>query len=181
MTTFTYVIDARDRLVRVDEAWIRFARENWDPDFTDSSVIGRRLWDFIREETTRHIYQMIVARIRSGDKKEYRIPFRCDSPDRKREMEMVITGGASGEIVFTSLLMNEQKRELTAPHETDSHGDGVSIRMCSWCKKIYDDETDEWITLEEAVRRMRLFHEGSLPSVTHGICDVCRSTLLKTL
>jgi len=181
MNEFKYVIDAEDRLVLVDEAWVQFARDNWDPHFKTSSVMGKRIWDFIREETTRHIYQTIAAKIRNGEKREYRIPFRCDSPDRTREMEMVIKGGPAGEVIFTSLLKSEKKRGITAPHETGPAGDGESIRMCSWCKKIYNEEADEWITLEEAVRRMRFFEEGRLPPVTHGICDDCRSSLLKSL
>ncbi|MBN2725850.1 hypothetical protein JXR74_00620 [Candidatus Mcinerneyibacteriota bacterium] len=181
MISYSYRIDSQDRLIHVDEQWIDFARENWDPDFQVSSVIGVSLWDFIRDETTRHLYQAIVAKLRSGDKTEYKIPFRCDSPNRVRDMEMVVKKGESGGITFTSILKREQKREAVAPHICARLDEGPVIRMCSWCKKIYHHEQDEWLTLEEALQRIRYFEKGKLPYVTHGICEECRESLLKNL
>ena len=177
---YEYRINEKDMLVEMNDSWLKFARENWDPRFDPDKIIGHPLWEFIRDETTRHFYQTIVEKLRAGERDEYRIPFRCDSPDMIREMEMVIRKVKGGEIIFESNLKNEIKRNMKAPYRYALDNE-PAIRMCSWCKKIFNDETGEWIDLDQAIREMRYFEEGRLPHVTHGICDSCRESLKKSL
>lgn len=50
-------IDARDRLVRVNEAWDVFARENDAPDLAADRVVGQPIWARIADDGTRHVYR----------------------------------------------------------------------------------------------------------------------------
>jgi len=72
---YEYKINEKDRLVEVNDSWLKFARENWDPAFVPEKIIGQPLWGFIRDETTRHFYQTIVDKLRAGERDEYHIPF----------------------------------------------------------------------------------------------------------
>lgn len=53
------------------------------------------------------------------------------------------------------------------------------LRMCSWCKKMPDG--DDWIEIEEAVAKMRLFEAAALPMISHGMCGRCEIMMHKSI
>ena len=61
-----YAIDADDKICFVDEAWGRFAQANDGSELAQPAIIGQALWNHISDETTRKLYQQIVARVRKG-------------------------------------------------------------------------------------------------------------------
>ena len=91
MTTQTtaYVLDNRNRIISVSEAWDRFAAENGGNKTSYKDVCGRPIWDFVTGDPTRMWREAIFqfARLR-GDRVER--PYKCDSPDLKRFMRMRI-------------------------------------------------------------------------------------------
>src|SRR5947209_973097 len=78
-----------DRLVEVNDAWTRFAHNNGAPELAPDAVLGRSLWTFIADPTTRRLYEALVARAREGSPRT--VPYRCDVPAAKRLMRMTIT------------------------------------------------------------------------------------------
>lgn len=68
-----YSLDACDRIVRVNDAWTRFALENDAPELAAQHVLRRSIWDF---STTRRPVRFTrissLAFARGG-----RPPFRC--------------------------------------------------------------------------------------------------------
>jgi len=89
---------------------------------------------------------------------------------------MIIKKVKGGGIIFSSFLKKEKKRNIKGPYQYAFRIE-PAIRMCSCCKKIFNDETGEWVDLDQAIREMHYFEEGRLPHVTHGICDSCRERL----
>jgi hypothetical protein len=45
------------------------------------------------------------------------------------------------------------------------------LTLCSWCQRVRVD--DRWFLLEDAVAFLRLLERRTLPSISHGMCDLC--------
>ena len=107
MTTgaLSYAIDEQDHLIKVGEGYYRFAEENgWDG---AGSSLGRSLWDYVSGGEMKKLQRLLVRRIRDevGD---VELPFRCDGPNVRREMNIRIVARPGGRVVlFSSRLRSE--------------------------------------------------------------------------
>jgi hypothetical protein len=169
----TYVIDDHDRLVRVDQGFYRFAAENgWAG--ADSSL-GRSLWDFVAGEEMRKLQRMLVRRVR-GEAGRVELPFRCDSPGVRREMDIQIVPSAAGTLVqFQARLRSEETREFQPLLDPEARRGTDLIEMCGWCDRFWVD--GEWVEVEEAATRLKLFQRSEAPMVSHGVCPDCTEML----
>lgn len=175
--TFVHCIDRTDKLTFVNEAWIRFARENDADKLVSTPVTGRLLWEFIVDDETKELYRAVLGRTRN-QQVEVRFPYRCDGPDRRRYMEMVMTPLTEGEVKFTSRLLREEPRDPVRLLEAETPRSADLIKMCGWCKKI---STPEWMEVEEAIRRLGLLELSVLPKVSHGICPNCSAEMRRAI
>lgn len=167
--TFAHQIDADDRLVQVDAAWRAFGRENGLPD-PDAVVLGRPLWDFITGTEVRHLYELILGRVRGG--RTVSFPFRCDAPHLRRHMRMAVAPLAAGAVRFLCVLLRQEARAPAALLDPSRRpGEDVLI-LCSWCKRVAV-APGEWAEVEDAVARLGLFEAAELPGLSHGICPPC--------
>lgn len=171
---FRYELDAADRILRVDAAWLRFAWDNEAAELTAARVVGRSIWEFVSGGETRHLYRMLFDAARTG--RPLRIPFRCDAPDRRRYMELQIEPTEAQGLRLTGRLLREELRPPVALLEADRPREGGFVVICSWCKRIRT-EPGAWEEVEEAVRKLGLFDEAALPGLSHGICADCRTRL----
>lgn len=60
-----YEVDATDRIISVNDAWITFALHNSGEALLPPGIIGRHLWDSVADPTTIELYRMLYARVRS--------------------------------------------------------------------------------------------------------------------
>jgi hypothetical protein len=173
--SLSYAIDEHDHLVKVDEGYYRFAEENG---WTDAGAsLGRSLWDYVAGEDLKKVQRLLLRRIRDevGD---VELPFRCDGPDVRREMDIRIKAGAGGRaVLFSAKLRSEEAREWSQPLlDPESPRGPETLAMCGWCDRF--EVEGEWVEVEEAVRRLELFNRPELPSLSHGICPDCNGLLL---
>jgi hypothetical protein len=173
--TLSYAIDETDRLIRVDEGYYRFAKENgWDG---AGASLGRSLWDYVAGEEPRKLQRMLLRRVRD-EVHEVELPFRCDGPRVRRSMDIRIAARPGGRVVlFSAHLRSEEEREEPQPlldPEVPRAGD--TLVMCGWCDRFEVD--GEWVEVEEAARRLELFDRPELPALSHGICPDCNELLL---
>ena len=179
MSQIVYRIDREDRLVHVNDAWMRYAKANADgADVTPTRLLGRRLWESIADQTTEEIYRRLVATARSG--KVVRFHYRCDAPAYRRLFEMKVELGSSEEVVFTSSLVDEQQREAITVLEHGRPRGEELIRICSWCQRLGTSE-GAWIALENAVETQGLLTAERLPQITHVICKECSARMHQML
>lgn len=94
---------------------------------------------------------------------------------------MTVSGADQGSVVFETKVIREEKRppvsllSRSAPRSIDH------MRMCSWCNKVdVSFGANDWVEVEEAVRRLRLFELVQVPQLTHGICDACLEKMIKS-
>ena len=176
---FVYRINASDRLIFVNEDWLEFARENQAEGLTRENVLNRSLWDFVTDPETQHIYELVFERVRSGGF-GVTLPYRCDSPDRRRFMELEVTPLPAGSLQIVSRLLREEMRETIRLLEPKSVARGEILSMCGWCKRIrVGDNT--WLEVEEAVAEMDLFAAPELPRISHITCPSCYEHALAVL
>src|SRR6185436_13937110 len=117
-----YRLDDRDEIVFVNDDWSVFANANDGEHLIPSQVIGRSLWDFITDSTTRQLYRYVVKRVRQGRAIEF--TFRCDSPSCQRLLQMRVARCVNGELEFRTRSLSQQPREtqsLVEPGQARSH------------------------------------------------------------
>ncbi len=62
-----YFIDARDKIIFVNENWDEHARENNAHHLTGQNILGCDLWQFISHETLRQVYREFIRRARVSE------------------------------------------------------------------------------------------------------------------
>jgi hypothetical protein len=168
---FIYRIDHKRRIDYVNDAWLDFATENGVSELRREDVIQKSIWSFIADRETEHIFQVILDKIRK-DREPVQLPFRCDSPMRRRFMCMEISALTDSRIQFRSWILREEFRPPVSLLDPSIPRSEEVLAMCSWCKKVRVSGTD-WQEVEEAVETLGLFDTAHLPKFTHTICQPC--------
>jgi hypothetical protein len=171
----SYAIDEHDHLIRVDDGYYRFAEENGWPGAATS--LGRSLWDYVAGDEMRKLQRLVVRRVRDALGK-VELPFRCDGPETRREMDIRIAARPGGRVVlFSARLRAEEPRDLPQLllEPTMPRGE-ETLEMCGWCDRF--EIEGEWLEVEEVTRRLQLFARPELPAISHGICPDCNALLL---
>jgi hypothetical protein len=167
-----YEVDASDALVAVNDAWQSFAIANGAPHLMQGLILGRSLWDFVSDDTTRLVYDVILRQVRNGARS--RFEYRCDSLDRRRLMEMSIVPGRAGHVIFESAtICVEWHRDPPVP------APATPARTCGWCKRTHTDDHG-W-------RELGLESTGygpggpRTPVITDGMCADCYSRVMNSI
>lgn len=156
-----------------DADWEQFAAENGTPELTAATVLGRELWSFVSEPTSREFYRILARKTRESGKL-VSVPFRCDGPDCRRYMRMFIQPVAGNGLEFRSVLEREEKRERLALFDPQAPRSNQVLHICAWCKRV---KLTDWTEAEYAVEQLRLFDEVHLPTLSHSICPNCEAGL----
>jgi len=172
-----YRVDAEDRLAFVNDEWDRFAAANAGQACLSSKVLGRPLWDFVSDRTTRLLYGSMLAKVRAGA--PVRFPFRCDSPDCRRFLEMSAGLADLGAVEFTVRTAAIESRPAQALLDPATPRTEALLRICGWCKKV--EIGGLWYETEVAVAKLGLFGAHALPLVTHGMCLECEAAMTRTI
>jgi hypothetical protein len=175
MESYIYTINHEDVITSVSEAWLNFATENASAHLTEPNVLGRSLWSFISNRETQAIYQIIVQKVRKLNA-FIRVPYRCDSAEQRRFMELEISGLPEGGVRFKSKCLREEPREHVDLLDPRVEHSSSFIIMCSWCKQVQAGE-EQWLEVEELVRLKSLFYTPSPPKISHGVCPQCLSQI----
>ena len=165
---FVCRIDSVDKISFVNDAWASFAVAN-GASHLPALAPGTSLFDHIFGMPVRQVYRDLVQRVRESGV-EVSFPFRCDSPDLRRYLEMCIVPLPGDEVEFRSRIIREEQR--TPPVFTTESGrcHPQQIAMCSWCKKI---AAPDWVEVEVAVGKLGLIEGADQPLISHGMCPEC--------
>lgn len=171
-----YLLDRNNYIKRIDSPqWDSFAQENGAEELTRRQVEGQSLWRFIHDKETRGIYQTLFERCRELQK-TITVPFRCDSPGKRRFMQMIIAPLPDEELQLCSRLLEEEPR-----HEVRwlQEGQVATARMllcCSMCKRVRSAD-DSWQEIEEALKQDPRLADNRMPQLSHSICPDCMHDL----
>jgi hypothetical protein len=170
-----YQVDENDCLTYLNEQWGTFAEDNDTPYLTNTDVENKLIWDFIQDSETRHIHETLLKRVRVNNL-TLKFPFRCDSPAVRRFMEMEISPLNEGKVEYCCRIIREEPRDPIPLVHVKEGSEEPHLRMCSWCKKL-DVGNDTWFEIEDAIKHLGLFHEASIPFVSHTMCNACMDDL----
>jgi hypothetical protein len=173
--SFIWVIDGADKIIHVNAAWMAFAQENLSRHLTAALVLDQSIWRFIQGQETIYLYKQIFSRVRAGQS-PVTFPFRCDSPDCRRFMEMKLSLFSGDAIEFISHILREERRQPIDLLDASRDRSGEFLKICSWCKKIYIPGQG-WREIEAAIEPLDLFGHQSMPRMTHTICDACYTAI----
>lgn len=175
----SYTIDAEDIIVEVSSSWQQFARENFAVGLSDREVLGRPLWDYIQDESTRSLYKALLQAVRAKGR-PISLPFRCDSPRIRRYMVMNVTPHADGRISFTNELVETKTRNPEIYFQTKLGANKLYYVMCSVCNQVRPlEEEGNWQEVEDAFAF--LAHVDEPVQVVYELCDKCSSFMNNSL
>jgi hypothetical protein len=177
---FTYIVDKTDTIVSVSDNFCAFAEKNdWNGRWRPEDVIGHSLWGFIQGRETRHLYQELFRRVREG-KRCRAIPFRCDSPEERRFLELILEALPDHQIAITSKIVRTEHRNRIRLLDAGTSRSTDHLTICSMCKKI-KVSPQHWAEIEEGLVQLRLFDAHDMPLLTHGFCPECYQVAMKKL
>jgi hypothetical protein len=175
-----YRIDAGGTIIEVNDRWEEFWRANAPHGAPMPRFVGTRLWSHVGNRTLMHFYQALVAKVRRTGN-ELVVPFRCDSPEARRYMEMRIRRLSAGVVEFRTLTVRQEGTGTPGTAFLTGATSRYSrefVRMCSWCRRV---AAPDWVEVEEAIRRLKLFELEEIPRVTHAICEDCGEVMRKEI
>lgn len=166
----SYTLDSRDRIVAVGGDWDGFARDNDGSDVLARTVIGRRLEEFITGDATRMFVRTMLMSARTL-KRSIRRPYRCDSPQWRRLMEMTIVPLAQEMLEVRHHQLHAEPLPYTmAITAVTSTAASDFVKRCSICNRIRAGKV--WSEVDAAVLDGRLAPTGTL-RVIYGVCPDC--------
>jgi len=169
-----YQLDRDGRILSVNEAWDDFAQENGGEAVLADRVLGRPLGQYISDPVTRALYEHLVDRARrSGQDVRFRL--RCDSPGRRRLLEVRIAPAPDDGVEFRTRVVDSSERDVPVLLDPAAPRGGDFIGMCSWCQRL--DVGGRWMEVEDVVRELRLFERPAVPQLSHGICPDCHARM----
>lgn len=171
---YDYTIGSDDVITHVSDAWVRFAEENEAPELSAPNVVGRPIWDFVQGSTVRRLYGDVFRQLRE-ERREVLIPFRCDSPNRERHMDLLLQCPDGGEILASGQLLFESLRDPVQLFARRSPRSPDTLPICSLCRRFL--VLGEWMTAADALRRTRLLNHEPLPVLDETVCGRCRAAL----
>lgn len=170
ITDVTYLLDCENRIMSVHGPWDEFAIENGGNDALAVDVCGRPLWDFVEDDDTRTWLEAIFEFVRLRGEIVQR-PYRCDSPQLKRYMQMIIAPRAEGVLRVEHQMLRTEPRRF--PVEIEYGGEHATNNMklrCSLCGCIKNGDRWEEPTPEHA-------QPGPHILVAYTVCDGCSLVL----
>jgi len=171
-STYIYIVDKDDRIISVSDNWLLFAQENQAAENCyPEMIINKPIWKFIYGMETQFLFEVILQKVRTLNK-PVSFPFRCDAPDKRRYLELIIAPLQQGSIEFTSYIIREESRDRVALLAAGIPRSDELVKMCSACKKIELSENC-WVEVEAAVATLKLFDQPELPQISHGLCTEC--------
>ena len=179
LNVIEYRIDSGLIITFVSTNWSEFAGVNGANNLTEENTLGKHIKEFIADNETFELYINIIDKVRDTGE-GVKFPFRCDSPDFRRFMEMEVVPYSINEIQFKCVLVKKvlrEKQSLLSP-ETDRNNEFLTI--CSWCKRIKIAEK-RWQEIEDAIKTLKLMDEIKLPKLSHGICPECFQNVKKVI
>lgn len=168
--TVRYAIDASDAVAWVDDAWLDFAQRNEAPELSREHVVGRPIWSFVAGAATVVVWQLLFDRVRRRQS-PLCVPFRCDSPDLMRVMELQVAPASGGGVEMTGVLLREQPRRHLRLLEARIRRVERRFPICSLCKRVF--AFGEWLEVDRAVARLGLLDQERPPGLEQVVCEAC--------
>jgi len=173
-----HTLDASNRIVAVNSAWLEFMRSMVMTDLSHDQVLGRPVWDFVRGSQVRQMWEVLFERVRAVGAPVF-VPMRADTPSLRRVLDVELHPLTERSIrqVFECVWTEERPAMvlLDASYPRNEN----SLLCCHWCNRI-QVRLGTWEEIEDAQLSLRIEAAQALPALTQSVCGGCKQSLLKT-
>lgn len=179
-----YTIDAQNRIVFANAAWIEFmrgepgTRQPGSDEFTIRSVIGRSVRDFTEGTQVRQLWDILYERVRAVGAPVF-VPMRCDTPSLRRLIDLELHPLGERSIRHVCECVWSEARPAVALLDPAYPRNDRRLLSCAWCSRI-QVRIGTWEEIEDAQRTLRIEATETLPALEKGVCTTCKQSLLKT-
>ncbi|MCC8997498.1 MAG: hypothetical protein LM517_10745 [Nitrosomonas sp.] len=171
-----YWIDKNNIIQKVNDIWdSSMDVTNWSDRACSEGIIGKSLLEFICDDVTRMYVATMIDAVRVIPQTLFR-PYRCDSPDTKRFMQMTITPEENGLIrVSHELLRCEPLRKTVLFKTTKSNVEPMNIQFirCSLCNRLHRSDTQKWHEVDDLDLISNKKNYCNIIPVAYSICPDC--------
>ena len=173
-----YTIDALDRIVFGNAAWIEFIRPEGGKRPALQDYIGRSVWELRAGGEIRRLWEVLYERVRAVGAPVF-VPMRADTPSERRLIDIELRPLADRSIQHICDRAWTEARPAVALLDPAWPRDDRTLRSCAWCRRI-QVRLAVWEEVEDAQFTLAIEAAGTLPSLHPGVCVTCKQALLKT-
>jgi len=166
-----YELDHDNRIVDVDETWSAFAAENGTDALERNKVLGRDIASYIAGWSLADMYTTVFDYVRDNQVVVV-APFRCDSPESRRYMELEIAPRPERHLQLTGRLVRQQDHPYVPLLDLKQKRNGQWQVVCSVCRRI-KIAGEQWLEVEDALDDPYAIPDEGLPLLTHDVCPDC--------
>ena len=168
-----YVLDGKDVIVDVNDAWNNFAKDNDAPELVSEHVVGSSLVDYVTGDITKMFVQTVLQNVRTIGDPIHR-PYRCDSPSLKRYMEMSIEPDGR-HLQLTHRVLKMENTACTVHFNTPPTPDTPqTTSRCSSCGRV-EAQKAVWVEADDLCTPDHGANDVTV-TVQYTICPVCEAT-----
>jgi hypothetical protein len=172
-----FSIDAHDRLVFVNAAWLEFMypeQQHCDPEL----FLGRSWWEFVERGQVRQLWALLYQRVR-GISAPVFVPMRADTATQRRLIDIELQPQHEGVIQHVCERVWTETRAAVALLDPTHPRDDRDLRCCAWCKRV-QVHMGRWEEIEDAQLLLGIDPAPTLPKLLTDVCTTCKQSLLKT-
>jgi hypothetical protein len=184
----SYWLDNDNIICKVNESWdTHMDPSSWAERASSDVIIGKHLFDFVCDDVTRMYIATMIESVRLIPRTIVR-PYRCDSPDRKRFMKMIISPEQDGLVCVSHELVREEplpnpvlfktltENEIKVNSNKKPGASGLDYLIrCSICNSLKNRRTGIW----QEVDTLATITKGTSKPLTvvYGVCPICMRKL----
>jgi hypothetical protein len=166
----SYRLDGQDRIVEVGGHWDRLAHENEGAAVVADRVLGTTLYAHVADEASRMFVWTMLDSVRKLRRPSTK-PYRCDSPECRRHMQMTIVPEAAGGLLVQHQLIKIEKRPVRMRFVGLASEGLARVVRCSMCVRlkiagVWHEPKPELLT--------GLTHNDGATRVVYSVCEDCR-------
>lgn len=172
-----YIVDREGQIVYYGKKlWNSFAKKSDALNLLEeSNVMNKSIFEFIDGESVKHTYRLYHQVLLDKVLEKINVFCNCDSPDMVRELFLsisLISDKSDHEgLLYQSIVLKEEKRtpvKLLMPKENKLL---PNVTICSFCMRINDGSTDEWVGVETYNR----LGGNDQVSLLQDVCPDCKA------
>lgn len=183
MTSFAdirpvHTVDAGNRIVAVNHAWLEFMSGLLSVEMTRDAVIGRSLWEFVQGGPVRQLWEILFDRVRAVGAPVF-VPMRADLPSVRRVLDVELHPLPERALRQVFECVWSETRPAVALLDPHFPRNDDMLPLCYWCNRI-QVRLGGWEEIEDAQLTLRLEASDALPALRPAVCGSCKQSLLKT-
>lgn len=171
--TTSYWLDNQDRIIDVSNSWDVFAKENNGETVISDNIIGKYLKSFIKSDETRMFTELLLNKARLLNTTVER-QYRCDSPDVKRYMKMLIIPEGHNVLRVNHYVLKIEPHSIKLSFMYAKDPKDKFMKRCSICNKVHFER--KWHEGDSCLVS-KFIRENKCVYVIYTVCEICKSDI----